>query len=154
MFGLICRWKSAMLFAAVACVFAGCGGKDAVAPIEVEKQAFEDLRTEIRGAIDDPAREAEAIALVDLLVDDLDNLREKISARRKQVRQLNADYDTTRADFEAFFDQVDKEIQANKWQVSERQRELLSVTTPDERSAISKAHSKAMDAAIRNIQII
>ncbi len=72
---LICRWKSAMLFAAIACVFSGCGGKDAVAAIEVEKQAFEDLRTEIRGAIDDPAREAEAIALVDLLVDDLDNLR-------------------------------------------------------------------------------
>ncbi len=154
MFGLICRWKSAMLFAAVACVFSGCGGNDAVAPIEVENQAFEDLRTEIRGAIDDPAREAEAIALVDLLVDDLDNLREKISARRKRVRQLNADYDTSRADFQAFFDQVDKEIQSNKRQVSERQRELLSVTTPDERSAISKAHSKAMDAAIRNIQII
>ena len=154
MSGLICHWKSAMLFAAIACAFAGCGGKDTIAPIEVEKQAFEDLRTVIRGAIDDPAREAEAIALVDLLVDDLDNLREKISARRKRVRQLNADYDTTRAEFEDFFDQVDKEIQSNKRQVSERQRELLSVTTPDERSAISKAHSKAMDAAIRNIQII
>jgi len=70
------------------------------------------------------------------------------------VRQLNADSDTTRADFEDFFDQVDKEIQSNKRQVSERQRKLLSMTTPDERSAISKAHSKAMDAAIRNIQII
>ncbi len=128
--------------------------KDDVASVDVEKQALEDLRTEIREVIDDPAREGEAIALTDSLVDDLNALREKISARRKRVRQLNADYDTTRADFESFFDQVDKEIQSNKRQVSERQRELLSVTTPDERSAISKAHSKAMDAAVRNIQNI
>ncbi len=154
MSGLIHRWQSAMLFVAIAFTFAGCGGKDAVAPIKIERQAFENLRSEIRQVIDDPTREAEAIALVNLLVEDLDNLREKISARRKRVRQLNADYDTSRADFQAFFDQVDKEIQSNKRQVSERQRELLSVTTPDERSAISKAHSKAMDAAIRNIQII
>ena len=151
---LICRWKSAMLFAAVACVFTGCSGKNAVAPIDVERQAFENLRSEIREVIDDPAREAEAIALVNWLVDDLDNLREKISARRKRVRQLNADYDTSRADFQAFFDQVDKEIQSNKRQVSVRQRELFAITTPNERSAISKAHTKAMDAATRNIQAI
>ena len=74
--GLICRGKSALLFAAIACAFAGCGGKDAVAPIEVKKQAFEDLRSEIREVIDDPAREAEAITLVDALAEDLNTLRE------------------------------------------------------------------------------
>ena len=56
MSGLNCRWRSAVVFAAIAYAFAGCGGKDAIAPIEVERQAFEDLRTEIRKAIDDPAR--------------------------------------------------------------------------------------------------
>lgn len=152
--GLICRWKSAMLFAAFACGFAGCGGKDAVAPIEIERQAFENLRSEIREVIDDPDREAEAITLVDALAEDLNSLREKISARRKRVKQLNADYDTSRADFEAFFDQVDGDIRSNKRQVTERQRALFSITAPDERSAISRAHTKAMDAAIRNIQTI
>ncbi len=154
MSGLICRCKSAVLFAAIACAFAGCGGKEVVAPIDVEREAFENLRTEIRKVIDDPARESEAIVIVNWLVDDLDTLREKISARRERVWQLNADYDTSRADFQAFFDQVDKEIQSHKRQVSERQRELFAVTTPDERSAISKVHTKAMDAATRNIQTI
>ncbi len=154
MFGLVCRWKTAILFAAIACAFASCGGRDAVAPSEVEKQAFEDLRSEIRGAIDDPAREAEAITLVDALAEDLNTLRERISDRRRRAKQLNAEYDTTRADFEALFDKVDKEIQSNKRQVSERQRALFAITTPAERSAISKAHTKAMDAAIRNIQSI
>ncbi len=154
MSGLVCRWKSAMLFAAIACAFAGCGGKDAVAPIEIKKQAFEDLRSVIREVIDDPAREAEAITFVDALAEDLNTLRERISERRRRAKQLNADYDTSRADFEALFDQVDKEIQSNKRQVSEKQRALFAITTPDERSAISKAHTKAMDAAIRNIQAI
>ncbi len=146
--------KFAMVFAAIACAFAGCASKDDVSPADVEKQAFEDLRTEIRAVIDDPAREGEAIALVNELSEDLNALREKIAQRRQRVRELNADYDTTRADFEAYFDKVDREIRWNKRQVSEKHREFLTIMTPDERSAIAKTHSKARDAAIRNIQAI
>ncbi len=146
--------KSAMLFAAVACAFAGCASKDDVSPMEVEKQAFEDLRSEIRAVIDDPAREREVIAMVDALSEDLNALREKLSERRQRVRELNADYDISRADFEAFFDQVDREIKSNKRQASEKRRALFAILTPDERSAISKTHTKARDAAIRNIQAI
>ena len=146
--------KSAMLFTAVACAFAGCASKDDVSPMEVEKQAFEDLRSEIRAVIDDPAREREAIAMVDALSEDLNALREKISERRQRVRELNADYDISRVDFEAVFDQVDREIKSNKRQASEKRRALFAILPPDERSAISKAHTKARDAAIRNIQAI
>ena len=50
-----------------------------MSPVDIEKLAFEDLCSEIREVIDDPARESEALALVDSLVDDLASLREKIS---------------------------------------------------------------------------
>ena len=146
--------KCAMVFAAIAYAFAGCASKDDVSSADVEKQAFEDLRSEIRAVIDDPAREGEAIALVNELSEDLDALRETIAKRRQRVRELNADYDTTRADFEAFFDRVDRQIRWNKRQVSDKHREFLAIMTPDERSAISKTHSKARNAAIRNIQAI
>ena len=96
------RGKSALLFAVIVSFVAGCAGKDDISPTDAEKQALEDLRTEIREAIDDPAREDEAIALVKSFVVDLGNLREKVSERRMRVRELNADYDTTRAEFEAF----------------------------------------------------
>jgi len=151
---VICEWKTVFLFAVIALSCAGCASKDDVSPAEVEKQAFEDLRSEIRDVITDPGREGEALALVDSLEDDLGNLREKISTRRRRVRELNADYDTKRADFESFFDQVDEEIKSNKRQVSKKQRALFAITTPNERSAISKAHTKAMDAAIKSIQAI
>jgi len=147
---LICRWALGVLFTAIA----GCGGQDAVAPIEVEKQAFEDLRSEIRGAIDDSARAAEAIALLDELADDLHTLRESISERKQQTRQLNANYDTPRAEFEALFAQVDREIQANQQRVTRKHRALLAITTPDEWSAISKARTRAMTAVMKTLQAI
>jgi chromosome segregation ATPase len=145
---LICRWTLAILFAAIA----GCGGKDALAPVEFEKQAFEDLRAEIRHVIDDPARELEAIALVDALSEDLTTLRENMAERRRRAKQLNANYDTTRADFDAFLAEVNGQLKSNKRQVSETQHALFAVTTAAERASISRAHSKAMDAAVRHIQ--
>ncbi len=151
---MICERKTVFLFTVIAISCAGCASKDDLSPVEAEKQAFEDLRSEIREVIDDPAREGEALALVDALSEDFHALREKISERRQRARELNADYDSTRADFESFFDQVDEEIKSNKRRVSEKQRALFTVITPNERSAISKAHTKAMDAAIRSIQAI
>lgn len=149
-----CRWSTAVLVIVIVCTVTSCSGTSDVAPIDVEKQAFDDLRSEVRMAIGDPARETEAIVLVDALALQLDSLRERISERRRRAKQLNADYDTSRADFEAFFDQVNSQIRSTKRQVSEAQRALFAVTTADERAAISKAHTKAMDAAIRHIQTI
>jgi len=132
----------------------GCASKDDISPAAAEQQAFEDLRSVVRDVLDDPARESEVIAVVDALSADLAALRERISERTKRARELNADYDTTRDEFEAFFNQVDRQIQSNKRQVSERQRALFAILSTEERSAIGKVHTRAMDAAIRNLQAI
>ena len=154
MLRLIGHWKPILLFAVIGSAVAGCAGKDEVLPIDVEKQAFGDLRREVRDVIDDPAREAEAISLLDALAEDINALRETISERRQRTRQLNANYDTSRVEFEAFFDQIDKEIQSNQQRATKSHRALLAITTPDEWSAISKARTKAMKAAIKSIQAI
>jgi Mg2+ and Co2+ transporter CorA len=126
----------------------------AVSAVDIEKQAFEDLRAEIREAIDDSVREAEAIRLVGVLEDDLAALRRKVSDRRDRVRELNADYDTSRADFEAYLADVEMEVRDNQRRVSETHRALLAATTAEERSAIARTHTKAMNAAISTIQSI
>ncbi len=56
------RWKRSLLLAVVISIIAGCAGSDKLSPADVEAQAFEDLRNEIREAIDDPARVIKAIA--------------------------------------------------------------------------------------------
>jgi hypothetical protein len=135
-------------------MIAACAGKDDVAPVDVEKQAFEDLRTEIRESIDDPAREAETIRLVGVLEEDLATLRTSVAARKIHVRELNANYDTSRADFEAFLAVIEADVRDNRQRVSETHRALLSSVTPEERAAMSKSHTKAMNTAIKTIQSI
>lgn len=132
----------------------GCAGKDDVAPVDVEKQAFDDLRDQIREVVESPEREAEAIRLVNKLEEDLAALRVKVAARKKTFRELNANYDTPRAEIDEYLERVSTEIGEHKQWVSEVHRELMSSLEPDEMSAIAKAHTSAMKAAITTIQSI
>ena len=143
----------ALLCIVIASLLVACA-KDDVAPVDVEKQAFEDLRTEIREAITDPAREAEAIRLVDVLEQDLADLRTSITARKNRAKELNANYDTPRADFDAFLAGVEAEVRDHKQRVSETHRALLANATTEERSTVAKSHTKAMNAAITSLQSI
>ena len=147
------RAIGALLCIAVASLVVACA-KDDVAPVDVEKQAFEDLRTEIVEAITDPVREAEAIRLVGVLEEDLAALRTNLAARKTHVRELNANYDTPRAEFEAYLAGVEAEVRDHKRRVSETHRALLASVTAEEQSAIAKTHTKAMNAAIKTIQSI
>ena len=135
-------------------LLSACAGKDDVAPADVEKQAFEDLRAAVRDAVDDPEREAEAVRLVDQLERDLADLRTRISDRRKTVNALNADYDTPREDFEKYLADVAKQIRENRQVVSRTQQALEKAITDDESAAIAGAHTDAMQAAVAAIQAI
>lgn len=148
------RHQPAWLLIAIALAFAGCGGKDAVTPVDTEKQAWEDLRSEVREAISDPEREAEVIKLVDVLADDLGALREILTKRHERVRELNTNYDTSRAEFETFLKQVNLEFQAGQQRVSKTHQAFLAATTAEEWSQLNKVRSKAMTAAIKSIQAI
>ena len=128
--------------------------KDDISPVDVEKQAFSDLRDQIREVVESPEREAEAIRLVTKLEEDLAALRVRIAERKKTFRELNANYDTPRAEIEEYLEQVSTEIREHKQSVSEVHRELMSSMEPDEISSIAKAHTSAMKSAITTIQSI
>ena len=147
------RTAGALLCIVIASLVVACA-KDDVAPADVEKQAFEDLRTDLREAITDPAREAETIRLVGVLEEDLAVLRSSIVERKARVRELNANYDTPRADFEAFLAKMEVEVRDNRQRVSKTHQALLANVTPEERSAIAKTHTKAMNAVVQTIQSI
>ena len=71
-----------------------------------------------------------------------------------RVRALNADYYTPRAEFEAYLNQVAQEIRQNRNQVSDTYERFLAAVSADERAAIRKAQTQAMNAAIQSIQSI
>ncbi len=151
---LVDRGRCVLIFAIVASVIAGCAGSDDLAPIDEEKLAFEDLRSGLRAAIDNPAREAEVIRLVGVLEEDLAVLRSNITERKTRARELNANYDTSRAEFEAFLAKIEAEVRDNKQEVSKTHRALMATVTSEERSAVAKSHTKAMIAAITTLQSI
>lgn len=148
------RQQPVWLLIGIALVVVGCGGKDTVTPVDVETEAWDDLRSEVRETISDPEREAEALKLVDELAGNVTALREILTKRHERARELNTNYDTTRAEFDAFLKQVNSEIQASQQRVSRTHRAFLAVTTPEEWSQLSKVRSKAMATAIKSLQAI
>lgn len=146
------RFMYSLLLTVIVTTLAGCGGKDAIAPVDVQAQAFEDLRTEIRAAIDDPVRAEEAIRLVDALVTDFEDLGLKFAERNRYARQLHSNYDTTRDEFVEFIDQMYSELQARQQAVTKRQHALIAITSAEEWNQISDARSEAISAAIASIQ--
>ena len=146
--------KSFLVFPVILSIAGGCAGKSDLSPVDVQKQAFEDLRTEIREVIGNPQRSTEAIALVHDLEGELTALREKILARIIRAKQLNANYDTTRAEFDEFFERVNRDIRLNQQRVTKSHRAILAITTPDEWSQIAKVRTKMMRAIIKANQAI
>ena len=63
----------------------GCANNKST-PAEVEQQAFDDLRAEIRNVVDDQQRATAAVEIVDELEADLADLRERIATRKRRTR--------------------------------------------------------------------
>ncbi|MCZ6498211.1 MAG: hypothetical protein O6765_05755 [Gammaproteobacteria bacterium] len=122
--------------------------------VDVEKQAFDDLRSEIRIAINDAERETKAITLVDELAEELESLRSLKTKSREQGRRLNANYDTTRAEFDVFISASNVEIRLTQQRILEKRVAFIAITTLEEWNQIFNARTNAISAAIESIQSI
>lgn len=138
----------------IAVLFVGCAGQGGMNLVDVEKQAFDDLRSEIRIAINDAERETKAITLVDELAEELESLRSLKTKSREQGRKLNANYDTTRAEFDAFVSASIVEIRLTQQRILEKRVAFIAITTLEEWNQIFNARTNAISAAIESIQSI
>lgn len=131
-----------------------CGGKESVSPADVESEAFDDLRTEVREAITAPEHQAEVLAIVDGLQADFKDLSAAIQVRRSKMRGLNADYDATREQFSDYLQRYDGEIKTSHERFRTRRRALIASTTPEEWSDIGKTTTKSMKTLAQLLQTI
>jgi len=120
-----------------------CGGNPA-APEDIEKQAFDDMRAEVQGIVDNSEREATLVGLVDQLEADYAELRTRTESRRHRIRELNANYDASMEEFEALLAEVDGQLGQSRRKFTESHRSFVEATTPDEWSAIGKSNTKSM----------
>ena len=131
----------------------GCSGSPETAE-DIEKQAFDDMRAEVREIIDDPRREESVVALVDRLQEEYSTLRETAATRRKALRTLNADYDATREQFVEFLDKYNAELERSHKAFRDSYRELVEATTADEWSELAKSNTKSMGQLAKSMSAI
>jgi hypothetical protein len=142
-----------LLTLVVATFVAACSGEP-VSREDEQAAAFADLRTAVTETVADEARQREVLAIVDLLENDVDELREILVRRRQALRALNADYDATREDFVEFTRQMEARIQAGRRRALERRQTLVAALTADEWDALGKAETRTMKSVSRSMQAI
>jgi hypothetical protein len=131
-----------------------CGGKEAVAPADFEQQAFDDLREKIVTVIADSERQAAVSGLVDELQVDFANFRVAVTARRLELRKLNADYDATRDQFKQYVDRYNKEVMSNRDKVTQSRLALIGATTIEEWEQLQKLETNIMKKLVDSVQAI
>jgi hypothetical protein len=141
------------LLAAITLSTTGCAGKKA-SPIEIEKQAFDDVRAEIQSVVTDPERAAKASELVSAIEQSFVDTKNNVATRKAHLIELNADYDASRADIEADFHLIAADIEANRQQISSIHRQWREILTAEEWDEIEKARSEALEAAIKTLRSI
>jgi chromosome segregation ATPase len=131
---------------------AGCAGKDKPSPADLEAQAFEDLRSEIRDVVSDAGRVEQAIAITEELENSFDRLRIHLAERSAKIQELNADYDAPKEDYIDLYKRIQKDIERNQSKISNLHRELVEVTTAEEWVSLKKLRNATMESAVTSIQ--
>ena len=121
---------------------------------DIEKQAFDDMRTEVREVIEDAEREASVVALVDTMEAQFVVLREATVNRRKALAELNADYDATREQFAEHLDRYNADLERSQRAFLESHRALIDETTAEEWSALLKSNTKSMSKLAESLATI
>jgi hypothetical protein len=91
---------------------------------------------------------------VDEFADELESLRRLKKDMRDRGRELHADYDTTRAEFDAFINASNVEIHLNRQRILETRKAFIATTTPEEWNQIFDTRTDAISAAIDATQSI
>ena len=143
-----------IFLAVVALSIAACAttDKEVQTPEDIEQEAFNDLRTEVRENIDDSTRQTTVISHVDELQIEFKSMRKSLMEGKSSVRALFADYDASRENFEELIALHDTTIRSQRKQIGESHRVLVESMTIDEWSALNKSGSKAMSTLLESLQ--
>ena len=119
---------------------------------DLQAEAFDDLRIAIRESVSDDGRQIEALAVVDALESDVESLTRLLVGRREAMRELNADYDATRDDFNRFMRESEARILNSKRLALERRQDLLATLKAEEWASLTRAETRAMKSIARSVR--
>ena len=140
--------KIIALLAALLLVSA-CSGRET--PVEKSIEAFDDVRAEVRSVIAEPDRAEAIIGLVDELQQSFDQTREIQQRHIKQFIELNRDYNSTPAQFDALIAATNSDIEVSQERTLGINRRLVAMVSAEEWEALNKARSKAFDSTFKTM---
>jgi hypothetical protein len=131
-------------------LLSACGGAPPT-NAELESEAFDDLRSEVRDVIVDDEREAAVVAIVDQLHDEFTSMRKLAEERRSEIRALNSDYDATREQFIELVDKYAAQREVSQARFQEVRAALEASVTAEEWEQLERTNTKAMASLARLI---
>lgn len=134
-------------------VISGCAGNNQ-SPLEKMDAAFADLRAEVQVIVVDPERAAQANTLIDQLQQTYTATAKSMQSRKTRMRELNEDYDSSRASMDEQMELVIADLRANQQVVLVAMGQLSTLLTPEEKDQLSKAKSKALNLAVASMEVI
>jgi hypothetical protein len=144
-----------LTLAVAAVVLAGCGvGGTQLTPAEHQEIAFNDLRAAVERAVVNQENEEEIIKLVDQLEREIIALRDTKVRRRAEFRQRYLDYDASREELQAFAEEIEASLQANRRRLLNARNLLVENTTEDEWASIMKAETEATKAMFASLRLL
>jgi len=102
--------------------------------------------------VTDPDRADKVVDLVDQLEKSFEDTRKNVQARKAKTRALNANYDATRDDFAALYDEAKQDMVSNRATMTRIHRQMVDAMTVDEWSQVQKAESKALQASVAALE--
>jgi hypothetical protein len=134
-----------VLGAALASVI-GCSSRPEPSPRDNARTAFEELRTQLRTEIADPAKRDTLLARAD----ELETLVAQAATDQRQtadrIAALNRNYDTTEQEFLAAFGDLNEKRAARHRRLVEIHAEVRTLATDEEWRRVSKFKKLALEA--------
>jgi len=150
------RWAGAILAAAML-VFAAAGGAaiqgcahgKTKSPEQHAEAEYSAYQRRVREVVKDPARADQVIALTDELRREIDEVYTKLAQSRGQLQTLNANYNATRADYDALLKQQDAERQVLMDKAISVRVEIGKLLTESEWKSLRKYGVETVDSGLK-----
>jgi hypothetical protein len=136
-----------MLILILAVGLTACAGKDKKDP--TPDQVTGQLRQEILSTVSDPARAEDAAALAEQLRQLFVAAQSQVKDDMKTYDSMNADFNSTRAQFETFFDGVNTRAQARQDKVVAIHSKMQALLTAEEWKQLKHARKKALKTDLK-----
>ena len=136
-----------MLVLILAVGLTACAGKDKGDP--TPDQMTGQLRQEILSTVNDPARAEDAAALAEQLRQLFVAAQSQLQGDMKTYESMNADFNSTRAEFEAFFDGVNTRAEARQNKVLGIHSKMQALLTTQEWKQLKHARKKALKTDLK-----